>query len=84
MQSDQSPLQSVVRRIWSYSDVNLCPISNKLLLLLLFLLLISCWCGAIKGQSQVLHIWILVFSNFFELTNLLNKLFLYFFSSYNL
>ena len=73
MQSDQSPLQSVVRRIWSYSDVNLCPISNKLLLLLLllllFLLLISCWCGAIKGQSQVLHIWILVFSSFFELTN---------------
>ena len=35
MQSDQSPPQSVVRHIWSYSDVNLRLISNKLLLSLL-------------------------------------------------
>ena len=40
MQSYQSPPQSVVRRIWSYSDVNLRLIRNKLLLLSLLLLLL--------------------------------------------
>ena len=40
MQSDQSPPQSVVRCIWSYSYINLHPISNKLLLILLLLLLL--------------------------------------------